>query len=434
MKNKTVLLLFILLGKIEGILIDPKWPRLGDEIVIKGEGYKDIVEIFFETGSISSKVKDGRFEARFILSSQPGGKKVITVKDEEKEETLIFWLKPAIKVSPLRGTKGVVVTVEGEGYSPYEEVQIGLGRNWKVKVAEATEAGTFSITFTVGNQPGGKNLLYAVGRKWYLDDRKHFFMEPSVQIEPLRGKVGASIIISGTGFSASDGPGPGETILIDFGTHQTIAKTYTDYFGSFETKLTVPRGAGGECEIKVRGEKSKLTVFEHFNITPKMEFPQTAFSKKLIDLKGEGFFCNERIEIVWNLPETTTCSVFSADEEGVVEIDYLVQAQPRGLRRVTVTTSESGFCKVFECKIEPYLEAVYKNGTLTVKGTGFDPNENLSLTFGGARHIGEAKADENGSFLKSFALSKLYGEKVIAPGRKGRAPVIGRIYLGYKER
>lgn len=406
-----------------GLEAEPNIARFGDKILVKGDGYKEkervkiIIEdkIFVATATVG-----GSFT--YLFSPQFGGKKVIRAKGMGKEETAIFWIRPKIKVSPATGSRGTVLTIEGAGFSPDERVQMSTDRNYRVKFVDASKKGTFSINYVVENQPAGKGYFYAVGTKYYLDDRKDFWMNPNLQFFPSKGEVGLLMTISGTGFSpSSDGIAPGEPISIDFGTHQTVARVYTDYFGSFQAPFSVPKEKGGIVDVKAKGESSGIISGASWTVTAKIqELPSSGSSGKPIKIKGDGFLANEKIEIVWNeMRGTQTKKLFFVDEMGAFDIDYIVDFQPRGIKVFTITASQSKVQKKGSFEIKPFIEARYEEGTLTIEGTGFEPEEAIFLTFGETNHIGEVLADRNGSFSSSTRPS-LCGRKVVAIGKKSR--------------
>ncbi|MEW6482228.1 MAG: hypothetical protein AB1397_04420 [bacterium] len=412
------------------LTIEPFWSRIGEKVLISGEGYKrkEDITLNFEKKTFKLKASlQGTFSVSFIIQFQPGGKKVITASSKTKKETASFWVKPKIKAYPLKGTRGTKVNISGEGYSPNERIQIGLGRNSAVAWGTASSLGTFSATFTIAHQPYGPQPLFAVGHNHYLDDQKDFFVEPVLSVVPRKGIIGSLVTISGTGFFPSEGPPPGEPIIIDFGTHRALMTGYTNYYGSFEIPLNVPSCKGGLVDVSVRGGYSGLVSSSNFDIAPRIrQFPQSAQPLRPMRIEGDGFLKYETITITLEKRREGTRTLtqreeFLADENGSFELDFLVDTQPKGVKRLTIK-GQSGFTEVRNLEIKPCIEVVEadrKAGTLTIKGAGFMEGEGVSFSFGGPRYIGGTTADKEGAFLATFKISGIQEkERIIAEGSK----------------
>jgi hypothetical protein len=420
---KKLFFIWMLPFVVQALEIEPDMARFGDKILISGEGYmgKEKIKIISDDKVYMVQATAGG-SWTFLFNPQFGGKKVMTTKGIEKEETMVFWIRPKIKVSPTIGSRGTVLTIEGAGFSPEERVQMATNRNYRVKFAEASKKGTFSTNYTIENQPAGKGFFYAVGTRYYLDDAKDFEMKANLTLIPSNGEVGSLMTISGTGFAPSpDGLAAGEPISIDFGTHQTRAKISTDYYGSFQIPFFVPKAKGGVVVVKAEGESSGITSNASWTVTAEIkELPSSGIAGEPIKIKGDGFFEKEKIEIAWNdMRGTETKSTFFVDEMGAFDIDYIIDSQPRGIKALTIIASESGVQERRSLEIQPYIKARYDEGTLTIKGTGFEEGEGVFLTFGETNHIGDVLADRNGSFSFS-GVPKIFGRKVVAIGKKSR--------------
>ncbi|MBU1600240.1 hypothetical protein KKG61_09105 [bacterium] len=401
---------------VQGLEVEPDRARFGDKILLKGDGYREkerIKIISDDKVFMATATMGGSFT--FSFNPQFGGKKVITAKGIEKEETTVFWIRPKIRVYPVSGSRGTVLAIEGAGFSPEERVQMSLDRNYRVKFVDASKEGTLSANYIIDNQPAGKGFFYAVGTRYYLDDRKDFWMSQNLTLIPSKGEVGSLMTISGTGFA------PGEPIVVDFGAQQTAAKVSTDYFGSFQIPFSVPKEKGGIVGVKAKGESSGIVSGASFTTAAKIkELPSSGSAGKQIRIEGDGFLANEKIEIAWNeMRGTPTKRLFCADEMGAFDIDYTIDFQPKGIKVLTITASQSNVQEKRSFEIKPCIEARYDEGTLTIEGTGFEPEEGVFLTFGETNHIGDVLADKNGSFFFSAA-PKIFGRKVVAIGKKSR--------------
>lgn len=83
----------------------------------------------------------------------------------------------------------------------------------------------------------------------------------SILISPDSGTIGAIVIVTGEGFSAT------EEIVIDFGNTSTIATTLTDVSGSFSTTFTAtPQPAYGTVIVNAKGLSSQTIATTEFNL------------------------------------------------------------------------------------------------------------------------------------------------------------------------
>ncbi|MDI6752447.1 MAG: hypothetical protein QME07_06340 [bacterium] len=417
---------------VEAIEVEPGIARFGDKIFVKGDGYKEKERVkIISDDKVFTATATVQGSWTFLFDPQFGGKRVITAKGIEKEETAVFWIRPKIKVSPISGSRGTVLTVEGVGFSQGERIQMGLNRNYKPKFVEASKKGTFSTNYIVENQPAGKGSFYAVGTMYYLDDRKDFEMKANLTLIPSKGEVGSLMTISGTGFAPSpEGLSPGELIVVDFGRYETAASVYTDYYGSFQIPFFVPKEKGGMIGVKVKGESSGIACEASWTVTAKIkELPISCFAGKPIRIEGEGFLEKEKIKIIWNdVTGSRTTKEFIADEKGIIDIEYLVDSQPIGVARMTMLSDRLQIKK--EIKIEPCLEVKEifpkaEGGTITLQGMGFGIEEEMRIDLGSYLYIAKPVTDKRGSFLISFYLPQISGEqRIVVGGRKSYATVI----------
>lgn len=427
---KIVFLVGIPLLEVFALSLEPSFPRIQNKVFLTGEGYKpsEDITINFEKKIFKTKATlDGTFSTSFFVHPQPGGRKVITVKGKVKLETISFWIKPVMKAYPLRGSRGTRVFIEGEGYPLDERIQVGMGINSCVAFVNPEKGGTFSSSFIIGNLAYGSNTFFTLGKVVFMDEKMAFFMEPDLKVIPHSGSVGSLVTISGTGYSAPRNFEPGEWVEIDFGSHRSVACVRSDKYGSFEVVIPVFLEPSKGALIQASGISSSLKSKTFFEIIPRIkQFPQVAYPTKGVKLAGDGFFINETITLTLEkgmegTRTLTQTETFFANESGAFSCDFLIDTQPKGIKRVTIR-GEFGFCEERMLEIKPFIEVVELDreyGTLTLKGGGWIKEEGVSFSFGGPRYIGATSSDREGSFLVTFKVSGM-GEKerIIAEGRK----------------
>lgn len=438
--------IFLLMAclKAFALTIEPRLPRIGERVLISGEGYKpsEDIAINFEKKIFKAKASlSGTFSTTFIIQSQPGGQKTITAKSKSKSEAISFWIRPVMRAYPLRGSRETRVFIDGWGYPSREKVQVGMGFNSCVTFVDVEKGGTFSSSFIIGNFPYGSNTFFTLDRVTFRDERMAFFMEPDLKVIPQSGKVDSIITLSGTGYKVPVRYELGEWVRIDFGNYVSIACVRSDKFGSFEIPFKVPIEPSGKVSIQANGLFSSITSKVSFEIFPRIrQFPQSAEPLRPMKIEGDGFSKYETITITLEKRREGTKTLvqreeFLTSENGDFSLDFLVDTQPKGIKRVTIK-GKLGFYEKRDLEIKPCIEVIEadrKAGTLTIKGFGFLPYEDVTLGFGGPRCIGKVSIDKEGSFLKTFIVNGIQEkEEIIASSTKSNEVIIVQIEVEAK--
>jgi|GEM_PF-6803417 len=107
---------------------------------------------------------DGTFSDSFVISTTPGGIKVITITTESGIfHTQIFEIRPSISfLTPTEPKKGEVITFTGFGFLPNEKIRVDFGRHEAILWKDADENGIFEGEYTIEDSPGSYRLV-AIG-------------------------------------------------------------------------------------------------------------------------------------------------------------------------------------------------------------------------------------------------------------------------------
>ena len=154
--------------------------------------------------------------------------------------------KPAIEVAPGQGPVGAAVSISGTGFSVSKSVGLvfdGVTISTCAGGSLTTNSkGRFSCAFTV---PGGTsgNKVVATDILGATASAKFRVTTPKIGVDPKRGAVGTTVIVSGTGFSVSS------TIALVFDgvtiSACTAGSLATTPSGTFSCTVNVPAGTVG---------------------------------------------------------------------------------------------------------------------------------------------------------------------------------------------
>ncbi|MBU1706022.1 right-handed parallel beta-helix repeat-containing protein, partial [Patescibacteria group bacterium] len=144
--------------------ISPQSGVIGDPISISGNGFSgNEIVYFYVTGSTFGCLADqnGAFSSQFIINTQPGGTRVVTAQSVSGAmATSIFVILPQItQITPISGSAGTVVTLQGSGFGDQGSVRIDFGNTQTITSTTSSDSGTFSATFTVDNQTPGTKII-----------------------------------------------------------------------------------------------------------------------------------------------------------------------------------------------------------------------------------------------------------------------------------
>jgi hypothetical protein len=158
----------------------------------------------------------------------------ITGVDSVQDQS--FSIKPAFTVSPSTAPPGATATATGTGFA-YEEtgINVTFDGNPIGSTVSANARGGWSMTFTVPTASSGSHVMDAYGD---ITDAAYvtnvnFTMGAGISLNSTSGDVGSSIVVSGTGFTASE-----TNIVINFDNTQVSANNTARLDGSWVVPIS----------------------------------------------------------------------------------------------------------------------------------------------------------------------------------------------------
>lgn len=418
--------IFIVTGIAEIIEFDPDDGPVGTEVEIEGVGFapnEDLVveydgeEIDIDSGDEEAD-NNGEFSLFIIIPESEFGDHTITVIGEdslaELEET--FTVESEIRINPVSGEAGTVVTVTGTGFDRRNGVDFSFGGTsvtnvlWLVESGGRTNSdGTFAVNITVPDVAPGNYVILAEDE----DDDDIFdiatfsvVVNTAVNVSPATGIVGDSITVTGSSFGA----GATATVYFDNVSQGTVQIGIN---GTFTISFDIPASATGVHTIRV-DDTSARSAMASVSVTPEMTMtPLTGTMGDSISVAGTGFGASKNITILYGNSAVTQNVQIKTGSEGSFIGSFNVPPISGGLYTVTVTDGTSNlttsFTIVAGAVINPTSGKV--GDGVGVAGQGFGASKNITIMYGNAAVALTAliTTDSSGVFSGGFIIPAIPG-------------------------
>jgi hypothetical protein len=404
----------------------------GSSITTSGGGWTagDTLDIYFNTVSGTSAgattiKSDGSFSLPVTIpaATAPGPLPVIAIDTathgQESNSYYVNPLSPSITITAPSHAPYASVSVSGSGFAPNETVDLGLAGATATALANAS--GSFTGTITIPVTTVGLYHLSAVGASSGASVpsySNYFWIDgfyPSVTPSAYYLMPGATLSFTGSGFA------PGETISVTADSGTSVLSTITaGASGAFSAAggFAIPVSLAGTAHtFTLKGAKSGASASA--NVTIGNFYPYASPSTyyltpgSVLAFQGGGFAANEQINVYQGTGSSTLVATFSTDANGSfttagsvtipysasgTQISYtLIGASSHA--QTSVTTSVGAFYP----SITPASYYVVPNTSLIITGSGFAPNETVTLSSSGATST-SATTDAKGNFSGSITV------------------------------
>jgi hypothetical protein len=236
-------------------------------------------------------------------------------------------------------------------------------------------------------------------------------------IDLNNGYVGDEVVVTGSGFAAE------EALIITFANRDisgSVGSPYTEDDGTFELIFDIPESLNGVQKIKITGEDSGAEFEFNFTVKSKLTIsPVSGPAGTVLTITGSGFdyrngiilFINGSVltstDITWVLDATYKRTnnygsfiVTYVIPNTLASGTYTVKAEDEDKNTIWAQTS-------FEVLLNSVLTISTNTGkvddTLTVTGTNFSPNANLSILFD-TQTVATVTTDSLGNFSKEITV------------------------------
>jgi len=258
------------------ITLDPEEGPVDTEVEITGTGFaaNDDIEIEFDGHEVDIEDgdddtdSDGEFTTYILVPESTAGEQTITVNVNGSEAEAEFTVEPEIILNLTSAKAGTEVTVSGTGFSRRDDVTIWFD-NIGIDTATTDSKGSFDATFSIPDLDAGIYDIDAEDEDENMDTTKFTIFvpsEPEPEPEPgpepgpppeptptpsatsgslspeATGAVGADLIISGTGFKAS------QEVTVKYD-DEAVATATTTAQGILVAAFKVPVSKAGDHTI-----------------------------------------------------------------------------------------------------------------------------------------------------------------------------------------
>ena len=225
--------------------ISPATGLSGDTVTLTGGGYTAgrAVSVTFDGVAVSAAAivqTNGNFSVSFVVPPNiASGTYAVVVTDGIFQGSLIFTTAATISLDKTAVAIGDQVTVIGTGFNASEPVTITLNGIQLAVVPETSASGEFSTAITVPSLPIGSYQIEVRDASNTLS--ADVSISASMSLDSATGAVGATVTVSGQGFSG--------TVQVGYDGVEVATATVTG--GTFTASFKVPVSKAGEHPIVV---------------------------------------------------------------------------------------------------------------------------------------------------------------------------------------
>ncbi|MCL5667061.1 MAG: hypothetical protein M1383_04805 [Patescibacteria group bacterium] len=327
---------------------------------------------------------------------------------------------PGINIISSNNTPGSSVTVDGSGFAPAETVTFTLGGQ-TVGTISAGDSGSFTgFSFIVPNLAPDTYQLHAIGSLSGAEAIAYFYIGgfyPSAAPSVYYLMPGGTLSFSGNNFSpnetvdvsAGNNPDPVSTIIVSSAGDFANAGSYeipASAIGGIMTFHLKSSKTGTDIPIMVTiGQFNALVSPDNYFLVP----------GQAIKFYGQGFAPNEKVDVFQN-QDSAAVAVIAADKGGgFADAGNLIIPFSDAGRDVTFrfvgqqSNTASAFTVSvgsFNPQITPSEYYLIPGKSFTVWGTGFAPEEEVSVQAGGESDV--VVTDKYGVFQTSGPFAAPY--------------------------
>ena len=314
-------------------------------------------------------------------------------------------LAQSITISPTEGPVGTAVSISGSGFTANAAftTYFAYGTTYQVSVDSGivSSGGTISSSFNVPSVPIGTYTIRV--QTSTANDVISFRVIPAINLNVSSVIVGNQVAITGTGFRAN------RTVTLRFDNNQLVT-TSTNNVGSFSTTFTTPEAPAGTHIITATDGTNTKTV--ELAITRSMTLsPASGNVGTIVTVSGTGFNASRTIRISYDGNNVVTIpSTITTSSVGSFSAKFTVPAGTA--RTVQVSAADNTGWTNSSFKLTAIIGLTPANGKvgtpITVDGSGFNANRQLTLTFDSSE-IRQVSTDAFGSFSTIFDIPQATG-------------------------
>lgn len=359
---------------IPSISISPTSGSVGTVVNIAGAGFtsgETNIRVTYDGVTTKSGIAadaSGSWQSSFSVPASARGSHDIgasgAVTPEEEVAKVSFTVSPVIKVEPASGFLGDAICVgdslwvNGIGFEANESgIRVTFDGTQLASNIVADAKGSWSTKITVPPTIKGKHAIGASGNVNKPGDIPEVMVviSPKVELNPSYGAVGEEVMLSGSGFAAS------QALIISYDGNQVAANAATDTKGNFATRFKVPPSKAGDHTVTVSDATMsaysvKFTVESTPPPTPRLLLPEAGsrlgtIGKTVVSFDWEEVTDPSGVYYTLEISPTSDFSGTVLRKDGLTASEYTLtkrEALPRGkyywrVKAVDGAGNESGW-------------------------------------------------------------------------------------------
>jgi len=344
------------------IVVSPSSGYVGDQITVSGSGFtaSSSVTIYFDTTNLTTITTDaygGFTNATFTVPESYRGSHTIKAQDTSGHyATTTLTVLPKITLTPTSGAVEDTVTISGTGFAANSGVTFEFD-NVSVSAATTTTNanGSFTnVTFSIPSSSRGSHTVKAEDASGNYATATLTVL-PKITLTPTSGASGTTVMVTGTGFSAS------KPITIKYNAASVTtdpAAINTDATGSFTASFNVPAGLAGTYSVEATdGTYSDSTSFVatvDAAISPTTSETSPGYVGMELTINGTGLKPNATVTITYTT-EPVVLATVTTDEDGDFSVAVTIPPSVGGNHTITVTDDHTTkqFTFVMESEAPP---------------------------------------------------------------------------------
>lgn len=334
---------------LPNIAIDPKTGIVGTTITVAGHGFginEKNIAVTYDGVNVKSGIsadETGYWSISFDAPASTRGSHEIDASGDITKATdiknQVFTISPTVKIEPIAGGVGTLVTVTATGFASAETGIKVLYSGEAVRSDITAEVnGSWATSFAIPSSTRGSHIVDVSGNTTPASDIADmvFTVAPAVVISPNTGYVEDIIKISGSGYGNNE---TGIDVSFD---GQTIERgIIADASGFWSTSLKVPPSVNGPHTITAVGKitpSSEITPATFTTQAQIIAVPKSGNVNDQIRVTGTGFSGNKDFNISF---ETTSVANGTTTEFGSLSATFQAPGGRSGPCNIVITDTKN---------------------------------------------------------------------------------------------
>jgi len=318
--------------------------RVGESFSVSGDGFRaGAVTVNFDTTVAASALASASGVLNTIQATVPdtvwGAHQVSATDGTASTLPIPYTIVPSITLSPVSGSVGDAVSINGSGFTGGSQVNI-LFDNMQQGSTRASSTGSFSgANFMVPNAARGSHTVSA------QDEAAHtaqaiYSVGQQASVSPATGTVGTSVSVSGNGF-ADAAP---LTIKFAGETVTTVpAGLNTRSDGTFSGTFAVPPTSGGTFLVEISDGTYSMT--SSFQVIAKVTASVSQGNVgDNVTMTGMGFISGATVSVTFDAVQVVLGSVTA---DGSFSVSFKAPSAIGGEHIMAATDGQNTLTSVF---------------------------------------------------------------------------------------